>query len=65
MKRRRLWNLLLALPFAGTLLPWIYNRPDPALFGIPFFYWYQLAWIVVTAALLAIVVLVTRARSDV
>lgn len=36
---------LLLLPFVG--LGWVpfYNRLDPALFGLPFFYWYQLAWI--------------------
>jgi len=40
----------LLLPYAG--LAWVpfYNRIDPRLFGIPFFYWYQMAWIVLTAA---------------
>ncbi len=28
----------------------LYNRVEPALFGIPFFYWFQVAWIAVTAA---------------
>jgi Protein of unknown function (DUF3311) len=38
------------------LLPWIahiwvpsYNRIDPALFGIPFFYWWQTLWILLAA----------------
>lgn len=56
------WYLLLILPFAGTLLPWLYNRAQPALFGIPFFYWYQLAWVLVTAALLGLVVVLTKER---
>lgn len=64
MRRSRAWYALLILPFVGTLLPWIYNRPAPALFGMPFFYWYQLAWVAVTAALLGIVVVMTREPGD-
>jgi hypothetical protein len=66
MKRRPYrWYALLVLPFAGTLLPWIYNRAEPQLFGLPFFYWYQLAWIVVTAVLLGIVAFATGLWRDV
>ena len=28
----------------------LYNRVEPSWHGIPFFYWFQMAWIVVTAA---------------
>jgi hypothetical protein len=59
------WYLLLVLPFIGTLLPWLYNRSAPALFGLPFFYWYQLAWVLVTAGLLGLVVYLTRGHGDV
>lgn len=65
MNGRRFWYALLILPFLGTLLPWIYNRAEPRLFGIPFFYWYQLAWIVVTALLLGVVVYFGRIGRDV
>lgn len=64
MNRSRAWYALLILPFAGTLLPWIYNRATPQLFGIPFFYWYQLAWVIVTSALLGAVVLLVRGLRD-
>jgi hypothetical protein len=37
--------VLLSIPLWGTLLPWVYNKRDPELFDIPFFYWYQLMWI--------------------
>jgi hypothetical protein len=37
------WNWLLLLPLVVTLFPPIYNSIDPALFDIPFFYWYQMA----------------------
>jgi hypothetical protein len=65
MKRTRAWYALLILPFVGTLLPWIYNRAEPVLLGLPFFYWYQLAWVIVTSALLGVVVYATRERHDV
>lgn len=62
---KRAWYLLLLLPFAGTLIPPLYNRTGPPLFGLPFFYWYQLAWVVVTSILLGIVVITTRRPDDV
>jgi hypothetical protein len=49
--RARAWHLLLILPFAGLLYPPLYAVRDPQLFGIPFFYWYQFAWVPVTAVL--------------
>jgi hypothetical protein len=41
------WNWLLLLPLVVTLWPPLFNRRDPELFSIPFFYWYQLATVVV------------------
>jgi hypothetical protein len=49
MARHHLWLLL--PPFIGLLWVPFYNFHDPALFGFPFFYWYQLAWVPVTAFL--------------
>jgi hypothetical protein len=65
MTRQHAWYALLLLPFAGTLFPWIYNRAEPALLGMPFFYWYQLAWVPITSGLLGLVIYVTRERPDV
>jgi len=62
---RRLWYALLVLPFVGTLIPPLYNHALPALFGLPFFYWYQLAWVPATAALLGLVIALTRRPNDV
>jgi hypothetical protein len=45
----RLW--LLVLPYIGLLCVPFYNFSDPVLFGFPFFYWYQLAWVPVSALL--------------
>jgi hypothetical protein len=36
--------LLLLVPFAGLLWTPLFNRLDPWFLGIPFFYWYQMAW---------------------
>lgn len=44
-------NLLLVLPYIGLLWIPFYNFEKPALFGFPFFYWYQLAWVPLTALL--------------
>jgi hypothetical protein len=54
--------LLLIVPLIATLWVPFYNRPLPALAGIPFFYWYQLAWVPLTAATLYIVYLVDGRR---
>jgi hypothetical protein len=48
-----LW--LLIIPFIVLLIPPIYNRVNPELFGIPFFYWFQLSWVIITAIITAIV----------
>ncbi|WP_315838943.1 DUF3311 domain-containing protein [Bradyrhizobium prioriisuperbiae] len=37
-----------------------YNIKDPSLFGFPFFYWYQLAWVPLTSLLTFIVYRSTR-----
>ena len=42
---------LLLIPFIGLLWVPFYNWPSPALLGFPFFYWYQLAWVPITAFL--------------
>ena len=56
---RAIW-LLLLLPYVGLLYPPLYNQLTPRLFGFPFFYWYQLAWVPLTSIILWIVYGVTR-----
>lgn len=55
------WNLLLLLPFIVLLTP-IYNRESPALFGMPFFYWFQLALISVGVVSTVVVYRMTRKK---
>jgi hypothetical protein len=56
----RWWYLLLVVPFVATLLPPIYDRATPTFVGLPFFYWYQLAWVVVSALITLFVYSRTR-----
>jgi hypothetical protein len=59
-QKKRAYLILLALPFAGLMVPAIFARAEPALFGFPFFYWYQFAWLFATTALTALVYRQTR-----
>jgi hypothetical protein len=63
-KRRTRWNWLLLLPLLAIIFPGFYARQEPALWGFPFFYWYQFAAVVATAVLTGIVYLATRERTD-
>jgi Protein of unknown function (DUF3311) len=49
-----MWILLL-LPFIGLLWVPFYNFLEPSLFGFPFFYWYQLAWVPISSLLIWLV----------
>jgi hypothetical protein len=48
-------KFLLAIPFIGLLWVPFYDRAEPSLLGFPFFYWYQLLWVPVTALLIWLV----------
>jgi hypothetical protein len=59
--RRVLWaRLLLIVPFVSMLWVSSYNSAEPMLAGIPFFYWYQLLWILISAVLIAFVYVMER-----
>jgi hypothetical protein len=53
---KRHWlRILLILPFISMLWVSSYNRLTPELFGFPFYYWYQLLWVIVSAVIAGIV----------
>jgi hypothetical protein len=54
------WYLLFVVQFAVILWPPLYNKAEPAVLGVPFFYWFQLAWVVVSAVITAVVYFATR-----
>lgn len=55
------WWYLLLLVFVVVVL-WVplYNQVDPTFIGMPFFYWFQLALVIVGAVLTGIVYLATE-----
>ena len=53
------WYLLFVVEAVAVLWPPFYNRVEPEWYGIPFFYWYQLLWVVISAVLTAIVYFAT------
>ena len=56
----RWWYLLLLVPFVAMLWVPFYASREPAWYGIPYFYWYQFLWILISAVLTAIVYFATR-----
>lgn len=62
--KKRAWYWLLVAPFAATLWPPLYNHAGPPFIGLPFFYWYQILWVILTSALLALVLWLTREPAD-
>ncbi len=58
----RWWYALLLPPYIGLLFPGVYARSEPTLGGFPFFYWYQLAWVLLGAGLTGFVYLKIRDR---
>ena len=54
-KNRRWFLLLLIIPFIVLLWPPFYSFRNPTFIGIPFFYWFQMLWIIITSIITAIV----------
>ena len=49
------WLALLIAPFIGVLWVPFFNKIQPVLWGIPFFFWYQFLWVVISAIVTAFV----------
>ncbi|HEU0027228.1 MAG TPA: DUF3311 domain-containing protein [Ktedonobacterales bacterium] len=54
-KGMRWLYVLLIIPFIATLWIPFYGGTEPSLAGIPYFYWYQFLWVIITAIITAIV----------
>jgi hypothetical protein len=54
--------VLLVIAIMGTLWVPVYARTMPRLGPFPFFYWYQLIWVPVSAVLCWVCYLLVRAR---
>ena len=53
-------GILIAIAIVMPLLIPLYAFAEPSLWGIPFFYWYQLLWVFIASGLLAIAYLIMR-----
>ena len=51
---------MLVVPFIAILWVPFYASAQPEVFGIPYFYWYQFLWILISATLTAIVYFATH-----
>jgi hypothetical protein len=60
---RSRWHLLLLVPVLLALWTPLYNRLEPRVAGMPFFYWGQLALVPVSMLVSAIVYALTRHAS--
>ncbi|MEV6927823.1 DUF3311 domain-containing protein [Dactylosporangium sp. NPDC051485] len=58
--RARSGYWLLAMPTVAPMLTPLYDRADPMVWGIPFFYWYQMACITLAIVIITGVHLANR-----
>ena len=54
------WYLLLLVTYVAVLWVPFYNSVEPTILGFPFFYAYQMIWVVISSILTAIVFFATR-----
>ncbi|TKK77300.1 DUF3311 domain-containing protein [Herbidospora galbida] len=57
---RSRWNWVLLPAIVVPLIPALFNHEEPRLFGVPLFYWLQLAFLVISVSATLIVYRVTR-----
>ena len=62
-KSSKHWLWLLLLPWIAMIWVPSYNRVEPQLFEFPFFYWYQLLWVLISAVITALVYFKTKTRT--
>lgn len=53
-RRRVFWVSLILLVCAVALIAPLYNLIEPRLFGIPFFYWFQFVWVILSGIVTAL-----------
>jgi Protein of unknown function (DUF3311) len=53
------WYLLFIVQFIAVLWPSFYNSIEPTWQGVPFFYWYQMLWVIISAVFTAAVYFAT------
>ncbi len=62
---KRRWLLpLIFLPFIPVLYVPFFNRLEPTLAGVPFYYWFQMIWIPLSAIITFSVYLATAKEEE-
>ncbi len=57
--------VLLGIPLVALALVPTYSHETPSLWGFPFFYWYQILWVLITPVLTyAAYLVIKRARGE-
>lgn len=59
-QRKTGYYWLFLIPFVTTLVPSIYAKANPTLFGFPFFYWYLILWIVLVGLISGVIYLLSE-----
>lgn len=67
--QREIWRptvigACLLAPFGGLLAVPLYAGETPRILGVPLFYWYQFAWVLLTPALMVVAYLLLRRGSS-
>lgn len=58
-------GILLLIPLVALAAVPLYSRETPVLWGFPFFYWYQMLWVVITPVLTyAAYLVIKRGRGE-
>jgi hypothetical protein len=61
----RFWRVLLLVPVLAVLAVPLFNRTAPTLWGFPFFYWYQMLWVILCSGIVGLVFLLEdRGRAE-
>ncbi|MCH4815227.1 MAG: DUF3311 domain-containing protein [Saccharolobus sp.] len=55
-------GILLLIPFIAYFAIPTYNKVEPDLGGLPFFYWYQTLWLAISTILFSIAALLLARR---
>ncbi|NGN69537.1 DUF3311 domain-containing protein [Streptomyces sp. A7024] len=53
-------GVCLFAPFVALIWVSSYAKVEPTLAGVPFFYWYQMLWVLISAALTSIAYVLVR-----
>lgn len=62
--RASFWRVLLLLPVLAVIAVGCYNHAGPALWGFPFFYWYQMLWVILCSAIVGLVFFIEGRKAD-